>query len=614
VQFADQIPEIQDYGAVGDCRSLALVSKRGSVDWLCWPRFDSDATFAAIIDRYRGGSWSITPRDSFRSEQHYMPGSNVLQTLFWSPSGRATLTDVMPIASEDWKRENLLPHHELLRELRCTDGAMEFAIDFRPRPGFARRPVRLEQHGALGLRIRGGKGMYWLRGDFSLTPDSDGATARIRLCRGDLLRWSLTYSEEAPAVLPPLGDRARAAIDRTAKWWREWSGRSQYRGPYRTEVERSALTLKMLAYAPSGAIAAAATTSLPERLHGTLNWDYRFCWLRDASLTVRALLGLGYLDEVESFVSWLLHATRLTQPELRVLYDLFGRVAPRERILPGFEGYRGSRPVRVGNDARDQFQLDTYGEVVEAAALYAERIGHLDRTAQRALIGLGRYVAKNWDRPDRGIWENRKASRNHTYSRLMCWTALDRLLKLESKGLLRKLPHDEFAQQREQIRRQIEGRAWNPAIGSYARILDGDQLDANLLRLGWYGFEPSGSPRMKSTGAHIMERLSAGHGLLYRHRQNPQEGAFGICGFWAVEHLARGGGTLDDAHRLFRELLRFRNPLGLMSEEIDPETGSALGNIPQAFTHVGLISAALTLKEEEEARSGAEARPSESAA
>ncbi|MGB6868139.1 MAG: glycoside hydrolase family 15 protein, partial [Acidobacteriaceae bacterium] len=428
------------------------------------------------------------------------------------------------------------------------------------------------------------------------------ASAQILLRRGEVLQFSFTYAEEAPAVLPPLGAEAHAMIDRSVRWWREWLTASQYRGPYRNEVERSLLALKLLAFAPSGAIAAAATTSLPERIHGSLNWDYRFCWLRDASLTVRALLGLGYVDEVESFVSWLLHSTRLTQPRLRVLYDLYGCMAPRETFLEHLEGYRGSRPVRLGNSARDQFQLDTYGEVVEAAGQFAEHQGHLDRRAQKALIGFGRYVAKHWDQPDRGMWESRSGGKNHTHSRLMCWTALNRLLQLEKKGLVRGVPRQEFLLQRERIRHQIEQRAWNPALRSYAKTLDGEKVDANLFRIPWHGFERADSARMQATGRRIMERLGAGDGLLFRYRRDPEEGAFGACGFWAVEYLAMGGGTLEEAHALFREQLRIASPVGLLSEEVDPDTGDGLGNMPQAFTHVGLISAALTLEEQERRR------------
>jgi GH15 family glucan-1,4-alpha-glucosidase len=602
VRFAQSIPAIQDYGAIGDCRSVALVSRHGSLDWLCWPRLDSGSIFAAIVDRFRGGHWSIHPQGEFRSEQHYIPGSNVLQTLFASSDARATLTDLMPVSGEDYKQTAMVPDRHLLRELQCTDGEMDFEMDFRPRPDYARRPVTLSTEGALGLRIAMGRGVGWLRSNAPLHPDADGATARFRLRRGESLQFSLTYTEEAPAVLLPLGEPAHAAIDRSVQWWRGWLTQSQYRGPYRNEVERSLLALKLLAFAPSGAIAAAATTSLPERLHDSLNWDYRFCWLRDASLTVRALLGLGYVDEVESFVSWMLHSTRLTQPKLRVLYDLYGRMAPKETVLEPLEGYRGSRPVRLGNNARSQFQLDTYGEVVEAAAQFAEHQGYLDRTAQKALIGFGRYVSKHWDQPDRGMWESRSGGKNHTHSRLMCWTALDRLLQLERKGLVKGVPSQEFLLQRERIRHQIEERAWNPELRSYSKTLDGEKVDASLLRIPWHGFERADSARMQATGRRIMERLGAGEGLLYRYRREPEEGAFGACGFWAVEYLATGGGSLEEAHALFRDQLRFASSVGLLSEEVDPETGDALGNIPQAFSHVGLISAALTLDEQERRR------------
>jgi GH15 family glucan-1,4-alpha-glucosidase len=602
VSFPESTPAIQDYAAIGDCRSVALVARNGSVDWLCWPRLDSGSTFAAIVDRYRGGHWSITPQGTYRSEQHYIPGSNVLQTLFACAKGRATLTDLMPVCGEEHKKTALVAERQLLRELQCTEGEMAFQMDFRPRPDYARRHVAVEDKGRLGLRVRLGRGVGWLRSSAPLQAEADGATAEIRLRRGDVLHFSLSYAEEAPAVLPPVGEDAHAAIDRSVQWWRDWLSSSQYRGPYRNEVERSLLALKLLAFAPSGAIAAAATTSLPERVHDSLNWDYRFCWLRDASLTVRALLGLGYVDEVESFVSWMLHSTRLTQPKLRVLYDLYGRTAPKETALEHLEGYRGSRPVRLGNGARDQFQLDTYGDVVEAAAQFAEHQGHLDRTAQKALIGFGKYVAKHWNQPDRGMWERRSGGKNHTHSRLMCWTALDRLLRLEKKGLLTGIPNQEFLLERERIRHQIEQRAWNSGLRSYTKTLDGEKVDASLLRIAWHGFERADSTRMQATARRVMERLGAGEGLLYRYKREPEEGAFGACGYWAVEYLAMGGGSLEEAHALFRDQLRYASPVGLLSEEVDPETGDALGNIPQAFTHVGLISAALALEEQDRKR------------
>jgi len=609
VVFADRIPRIQDYAAIGDCRSLALISKRGSLDWLCWPHFDSGSLFAALLSRYRGGHWSITPPEPFRSDQHYMPATNILQTHFASPSGRAVLTDLMPISSEEFKHGHLVPDQEILRELHCTDGEMLFEVEFRPRPDFARRGVEAEVRGSLGLRIACCGEIFWLRSSVPLQVDGEGnAAAQLHLRSGDIVRFSLTRAGEAPAVLPSVSEEARERIERSARWWRQWSGQSLYHGPYRSEVERSALALKLLAFAPSGAIVAAGTTSLPERLHDSLNWDYRFCWLRDSSLTMRALLGLGYVDEATSFISWLLHATRLDQPRLRVLYDLWGRSAPRERVLSHFEGYRGSCPVRLGNSARSQFQLDTYGEVVEAAALFAERAGSLDRVAQKALLRLGNYVARHWNEPDRGMWESRAAGKNHTHSRLMCWTALDRLLHLADRGLVRGVPRDRLVLERERIRRQIEERAWNARLQSYTKTLDGDQLDASLLRIAWHEFEPADSPRMRATAQAVRDRLRAGNGLLFRDRRNPQDGAFGACSYWAVEFLARGGGTVEEAHALFRQMLRFSTPVGLLSEEIDPSTGDALGNIPQAFTHVGLIGAALAIEEAEEARRSAARR------
>ncbi|HSE49907.1 MAG TPA: glycoside hydrolase family 15 protein [Terriglobales bacterium] len=588
---------IQDYAVIGDCRAAALVSRAGSLDWLCWPRFDSPAIFAALLDRERGGYWRIAPADAHEARRRYVGESNVLETTFTGASGSATLTDLMPVASEQFKNEHLIPDHEVVRRVECTAGAVELDVEFFPRSQYGLKARALRERGKLGLRLEDGRGAYWLRASVPLEVRGKGAIARVRLRAGERAYFSLSYAQESPIVLPELGEPTEKAIARSVRWWEEWAARCQYDGPYRAAVVRSALALKLLTYAPSGAIVAAATTSLPEIVGASANWDYRYCWLRDASLTMRALLGLGHRNEAAGFLDWLLHATRQTHPELRVLYTVFGRESPRERELTHLRGYRESRPVRVGNAARGQLQLDIYGEVIKAAGQFAEEDGCFDGMTQKVLLGLGKYVAKHWRLPDEGIWEPRTGRRHNTFSRLLCWAALDRLITLGESGRLKSVPLERFARERDAIRRELETRAWNEELQSYTATLDGDDLDATLLRIPWYEFEAAGSPRMRATHEAVTRALSAGNGLLYRYRREPAEGAFGICSFWNAEYLATGGGTLEQAHAAFQALLRYANDVGLYGEEIEPETGAALGNFPQSFTHVGLISAALSIAE-----------------
>jgi GH15 family glucan-1,4-alpha-glucosidase len=599
--------KIQDYGIIGDCRSAALVSKYGSIDWLAWPKFDSPSIFAAVLDPAKGGYWSISPVDTFQINRNYIRETNVLQTRFFAAGGEALLTDVMPVTSEEAKRLQLWPDHELVRTIRCTEGELEARIEFVPRAEYGLGAVEIRASGKLGLRMEVGRGAYWLRSSVPVKVQGCSASAVIRLKKGEEAQFSLTYSEESPTVLPMLGREVEARIGQSVEWWQQWARTCSYDGQYRDSVVRSALALKLLSYAPSGAITAAATTSLPEIVGADLNWDYRYCWLRDASLTIRAMLGLGYIDEAESFITWLLHATRITQPKLRVLYTIFGEIAPAERLLNHLSGYESSRPVRVGNLAREQLQLDIYGEVIDAAAQFVRESKCFDRTTQSVLIGFGRHVAKNWDQPDEGIWEPRTGRENHTHSRLMCWTALDRLLEMSHKGRVKGVPVDLFTRERDRIREQLEARAWNESKQSYVSTLDGDSPDATLLRIPWYGLERADTARMRSTYSQVRRELGAGDCLLYRYNREPHEGAFGICGFWAAEYLAIGGGSLQEAKECFEELLRYGNDLGLMSEETDPNSGDALGNFPQAFTHVGLISAALSIREREKG----EAHPAE---
>ncbi|WP_242395438.1 glycoside hydrolase family 15 protein [Anaeromyxobacter oryzisoli] len=591
---------IHDHAIIGDGRSAALVSRRGSIDWLCWPRFDSPSVFGAVLDD-EAGRWTVAPASPFRSERRYLADTNVLETRFVTPSGTMVLTDFMPVASDEERRRLLLPDHAILRIATCERGEVEVETVFEPRPDYGRERPRLRDAGKLGVRVETRAGLLTLLAGLALRIEEERgrAAGRILLRAGDECQLSLTLASEWPTILQPLGVPSREALERTIRWWSGWAAQLRYQGPARDAVVRSALALRLLVYAPSGAVVAAPTTSLPERVGGDLNWDYRYCWLRDAALTIRALFGLGFRDEADAFVSWLLHSTRLTQPKLRVLYDVHGNQPSPERTLPHLAGHRGSRPVRIGNGAAGQLQLDVYGEVIDAVAHFVRSGGTLDRETQRMLCAFGEYVCRNWQRPDEGIWEPRSGTGHNTHSRVLCWTALDRLLELHRKGHIGRAPVDHFERNRAAIRSEVEERAWNPELRSYASRLGGAELDAALLLIPWYGYEDAGSARMRATYRRIRERLGARDGLLFRYRSGDSqgEGAFGICSFWGAEVLALGAGSAGEAQATFERLCGFANDVGLFAEEIDPESGEGIGNFPQAFTHVGLINAALSLEQ-----------------
>ncbi len=459
-------------------------------------------------------------------------------------------------------------------------------------------------------------------------PRRTGAHGRERLRAGDRRFLSLASVTAEPGVFLPLGDAAAHRLDRSRRFWEEWIAACTYSGPAPDAVRRSLLTLKLLTYSPSGAVIAAPTTSLPEEIGGVRNWDYRYCWLRDASWTLSSFFDLGYREEGQAFFSWLLYATRmrtaapdghLWTPRLRilnVLYDVHGEVRLREREIPWLNGYAGSRPVRVGNGASRQLQLDIFGEVVLAAWEYVARGGTLDRSEGRLLRQLGETVRRLWREPDEGIWEKRSGRFHHTYSKAMCWVALDRLLVLAERGAL-SLPAAvaaRFRRERDAVRQAVETEGWSERLGSYVDVLGGGEVDASLLLLGLRGYDdPVRSPRLRSTLAAVRARL-ARDGLVYRYPPGSDglpggEAAFGICSFWLAELLACAG-RVEEAQQQFDRLLGCANDLGLFGEEIEPGTGAALGNFPQAFTHVGLISAALAIG----SACGAEQTPAQPAA
>lgn len=592
-------PPIGDYAVIGDCRSAALISRDGSLDWLCLPRFDSPSVFAALLDRRDGGRFSVCPSAEHESSRRYVGDTNVLETTFRTRTGILRLCDLMPVTSEAEKRRELWPNHQVLRQVECLEGEVEVAVLCDPRPDYGRTVSRPQDGGAFGFRFRDGPGLLF-RSELpvaALSPERPGVGGLTTLHAGERRYLSLTFNLEEPAVVPPFGEAAERKVSQTLRWWEEWAGRCRFEGLYRDDVVRSALTLKLMTYAPSGAVVAAPTTSLPESIGGQRNWDYRYCWLRDASITLRALMDLGYDAEGEAFMSWLLHAVRRTTPEVKIMYDVFGESRLRERELDHLEGYAGSRPVRVGNAAADQFQLDTYGDVVDAAFRYVQRGGHLDGHMAKLLVGLGETACKRWREPDEGIWEVRGGRRHHTYSKAMCWVALDRLLRLHEDGHL-DAPVNRFSSVRDEIRTEVEARGYDEGIGSYVSEFDGCDLDASLLLLGLHGYVDPGDARMRATCQRIYERLGSGP-LLCRYLEDDGlpggEGAFGIASFWGVEARARQG-DVARAREDFERLCGYANDVGLFAEEIDPDTGACLGNFPQAFTHVGLISAALTLR------------------
>ena len=589
---------IGDYAIIGNCRSAALISRDGSLDWLCWPRFDSPSLFGALLDSGKGGRFAIRPVGSFSTERRYVGDTNVLETTFRASGGVARITDLMPVCSEEDRRRELWPQHQILRTIECLSGEVELEIVCDPRPDYGRTIPHFEDRGLLGLCYERGNTALILRSELPLIDwgSGNGVRGRCALQAGDRRHVSLVFSQGEPAVLPPLGAVADQKIETSLAWWERWISRCSYQGPYRSAVIRSALTLKLMAFAPSGAVIAAPTTSLPERLGGVRNWDYRYCWLRDASLTLQALFDLGFPAEAESFLAWLIHTTSITWPELRILYDVYGSPRIEEQELGHLAGFAGSRPVRVGNAAEDQLQLDVYGEVLDAVYQFVQRGGRLDRATRRMLVGLGETVCRRWREPDEGIWEIRAGRRHHTYSKVMCWVALDRLLRLHHAQRLR-VPAAKFAREQSAIRDCIERYGVDAGGGNYVSVLGGAAVDVSLLQLGRYGYADPASPRMRSTLAAVRARLG-GNSLLYRYLTDdglpPGEGAFGIGSFWAVTAEALGGDN-DRAAEAFEALLSYANDLHLYAEEIDPDTGALLGNFPQAFTHVGLIDAALTL-------------------
>jgi GH15 family glucan-1,4-alpha-glucosidase len=458
-------PAIGDYALIGDGHTAALISQQGSLDWLCLPHFSAPSIFGALLDKEEGGRFAICPQVPFRAQRQYMDSTNVLQTTFTTSDGVIRLTDMMTIAPADGA---LRPMREVLRIIEGIEGVVEVSIEVDPRPDYGRALPRAEFRESLGWTWSWGNELLWLTSDLvgiSASGNSPGMRGIHRIRAGDRRFLSLGYAKGDIAVFAPLGSAATRRCEATVKWWSGWANQCRYEGPYRDAVRRSALTLKMLTHAISGAVVAAPTTSLPETIGGERNWDYRYCWLRDAALTMRAFTGLGYMDEARRFLDWLLHTTRLTWPELQIVYDIYGRPELPETELTHWRGHRESRPVRIGNAAQKQLQLDVYGNVLFAARNFAEAGGELRWTEARLLRGFGESVCRLWREPDNSMWEIRGQRRQYTFSKIMCWTALDSLIKLHSEGIV-ALRVAALERERSAIYGEIESRGFNSGLGS----------------------------------------------------------------------------------------------------------------------------------------------------
>jgi GH15 family glucan-1,4-alpha-glucosidase len=600
-QFMDEL-RLSDYALIGNSCAAALVSKNGSIDWCCLPEFDSPAVFAALLDQDKGGFFSIAPAQPYESNQKYLEDSNVVETHFTVNHASLKLIDCFTAATEGKKKSTLFPDHELLRIVEGVSGTVAIRVEYSPRIFYGRSVPVLNDLRKLGIHFSWRENIFVLQSTLEsahIKVENGRAIAAFDVHEGQRVIFSLSYSNQSPAVLPELRQTACMRLEDTLNYWRDWVKKCQYKGIYHQYVKRSALALKLLAHAPSGSIIAAPTTSLPERLGGDLNWDYRFCWLRDASFTTRVLVKLGFEDEVHAYMNWVLHATQLTRPELQVVYSVYGHAKLRERALDWLNGYRDSKPVRVGNKAFAQFQLDVYGEVLDAVYAYAPLVKAFDADSRKFIIGLGEVICKIWNQPDNGIWEIRSSGIHHTHSKVMAWVGLDRLVKL-SHTYQWEVSLEKFKHTMAAIRSDIEQFGYNSQIEAYTQGFNGNTPDASLLTLSLVGYCDFTSPRMISTVQSVVKALSKNH-LLYRNRNVDkgilvEEGAFVVCNFWLVENLAKSG-RIDEAMRIFEDTVEHAGPTGLLSEEIDPESHELLGNYPQGFSHIGLINAALSIDE-----------------
>jgi GH15 family glucan-1,4-alpha-glucosidase len=599
---------IEDYGIIGNMRTVALAGMNGSIDWYCSPNFDSPSIFGAILDDAKGGRFQIVPvADPGRSKQFYWPSTNILVTRFSHEDGIVELEDFMPVG---FSADSAF-YRQLHRRARCVRGSVRLSAVCRPAFDYGRQSHEVQIVDG-GARFLGNQTHFSLATDLHLQPDNKGGvTAEFVLEEGQSKTFVFQYDGQDIPHTPASGRGAEEPFQRTVKFWRDWLARCTYRGRWRERVERSALALKLLTFEPTGAIIAAPTTSLPEVIGGSRNWDYRFAWIRDAAFTVYAFVRLGFTEEAAGFANWLQHYVgkhfRSDQP-LATVFTIHGEPVPPEESLDHWEGYRGSAPVRIGNAAARQYQADIYGELMDSLYLHNKYVGPVAYDFWVGIRERLNWVCENWQPPDEGIWEMRSGKQDFVYSKVMNWVALDRGIRLADK---RSFPADRqrWMRERDVIYEEVMTRGWNRGRQAFTQFYGSDDLDASVLIMPLVFFMAPTDPRMISTIKAILEKPQKGglvsDGLVYRYPPQlrvdglpGEEGTFNMCSFWLVEGLTRASqgnpGWLDEARLLFERMLGYANHLGLYAEQTSAQ-GQALGNFPQAFTHLALISAAFNL-------------------
>ena len=592
-ETAEAMPPIAGYALIGDGRTAALCSSAGSIDWMCIPRFDSDPVFGRLVGGDRAGSFSLSVDGVREVSRRYREGSSILETTWRVEGGEVTLVEGMVLDVTG----RLLPQLLLVRRVEASGAPARVHIRFDPKAGLLGGSVRSE---------RRCDALVCLRGSLALALESTppihmepGRVIETIVEPGNPLTFALSAMDRQPLVFVH-PEQAYALLGDTDRWWNTWVSEIDYQGPRIPSVIRSLITLRLLTYTPSGAPVAAPTTSLPEHPGGGRNWDYRFSWPRDASIGAGAFMAVGLSEEAHSFLHWLQVASRLTKPRMQVLYTLDGRTGQREHEVPGAPGYRDSRPVRVGNKAAEQHQLDVYGWVVDGAWEFQRQGGHLHPALWRGVAAFTDFVADRWREPDAGIWESRGEPADYVHSKLMGWLALDRAVQLARTARAKKSRIDRWTRERDALANQVRTSGFDERRGTYVRAYGRHDLDAALLVLPALEFETPDSPRLIGTIEAIRRELSAGGALLYRYLpdsdgRQESEGAFLPCSFWLVQALARTG-RVEEARQVFEELCSRSNDVGLYGEEMDPSTGEHLGNFPQALTHAALVQAALSLQ------------------